>query len=343
MPDQAILIITIGLALAYSYGNGLNDAANALATVISTRVLTPTAALILGGSMNLLGALTGTAVAKTIGKGIVDPEFMSQSAVMAAILAAVIWVFLATRWGFPVSVSHSLVAAVLGAGVAAAGFSNIDSGVMTKVLLALAFSPVLGFGAAFIFMTAIYWIFRGWTPNQVTSLFSKLQILSAAFLSYSHGKNDAQNAMGIMALAWAVYYSAGQDVEVLLWMKFAAALTMAAGVAIGGWRVIRTPGNEGHQASAGFGLHSQYRCRQRYRGGFKHRASGEHHPHHQHGHHGSWRYQTPLCRALGSHTRHNVSLADNLPLLCHTGLDSVQDTRSGALGNYSTFCRGAKL
>ena len=157
-------------------------------------------------------------------------------------MAAVIWVFLATRWGFPVSVSHSLVAAVLGAGVAAAGFSNIDSGVMTKVLLALAFSPVLGFGAAFIFMTAIYWIFRGWTPNQVTSLFSKLQILSAAFLSYSHGKNDAQNAMGIMALAWAVYYSAGQDVEVLLWMKFAAALTMAAGVAIGGWRVIRTLG-----------------------------------------------------------------------------------------------------
>jgi PiT family inorganic phosphate transporter len=242
MPEQAILILTIGLALAYAYGNGINDAANALATVISTRVLTPTAALILGGTMNMAGALTGTAVAKTIGKGIVDPEFMTQAAVMAAIMSAVTWVFLATRLGFPVSVSHSLVAAVLGSGVASAGISKVDGAVMTKVLLALAFSPLLGFGAAFLTMVAIYWIFRRWTPHQVTTLFSKLQILSAAFLSYSHGKNDAQNAMGIMALAWAVHYTAGQDVEVLLWMKLAAAITMAAGVAIGGWKVIRTLG-----------------------------------------------------------------------------------------------------
>ena len=242
MPEQTILIITIALALAYAYGNGLNDAANALATVVSTRVLTPTAAVLMGGTMNVLGALTGTAVAKTIGKGIVDPEFMTQAAVMAAILSAVTWVFLATRLGFPVSVSHSLVAAVLGSGVATAGFSNVDTGVLTKVLMALAFSPLLGFGAAFITMTGIYWIFRRWTPHQVTSVFGKLQILSAAFLSYSHGKNDAQNAMGIMALAWAVHYSAGQDVDVLTWMKLAAATTMALGVAIGGWKVIRTLG-----------------------------------------------------------------------------------------------------
>ena len=124
MDDQTILVITIILALVYSYGNGLNDAANALATVVSTRVLTPTTAVLLGGSMNMVGALTGTAVAKTIGKGIVDPEFMSQSAVMAAILSAVTWVFLATRLGFPVSVSHSLVAAVLGSGVATAGIPH---------------------------------------------------------------------------------------------------------------------------------------------------------------------------------------------------------------------------
>jgi PiT family inorganic phosphate transporter len=242
MPEQTILIITIALALAYAYGNGINDAANALATVVSTRVLTPTAAVIMGGTMNMAGALTGTAVAKTIGKGIVDPEFMSQTAVMAAILSAVTWVFLATRLGFPVSVSHSLVAAVLGAGIASAGPSKVDGAVMIKVLLALAFSPVLGFGVAFIAMVALYWILHRSTPNQVNTLFGKLQILSAAFLSYSHGKNDAQNAMGIMALAWAVYYTAGQDVEVLLWMKLAAAITMAAGVAIGGWKVIRTLG-----------------------------------------------------------------------------------------------------
>ncbi|MFH1560628.1 MAG: inorganic phosphate transporter [Chloroflexota bacterium] len=240
MPDQAILVITIALALAYAYGNGLNDAANAIATVVSTRVLTPTAAVILGGTMNMVGALTGTAVAKTIGKGIVDPEFMTQAAVMAAILAAVTWIFLATRFGFPISVSHSLVAGVLGAGVAHAGFSHVHCAGLIKVLLALALSPALGFGAAFIVMTALYWIFRRWTPHQVNSLFSKLQILSAAFLSYSHGKNDAQNSMGIMALAVAVYYS--QDVSVDLWMQLASALMIGLGTALGGWRVIRTLG-----------------------------------------------------------------------------------------------------
>jgi PiT family inorganic phosphate transporter len=112
-----------------------------------------------------------------------------------------------------------LVAAVLGAGLATAGFAHVDNGVIIKVVLALALSPILGFAAALIAMTAIYWIFRRWTPTTVTTVFSKLQILSTAFLSYSHGKNDAQNAMGIMALAWAVYYSGGQGVEVLLWMK----------------------------------------------------------------------------------------------------------------------------
>ena len=127
MPDQSqiLLIITIGLALSYAYGNGLNDAANALATIVATRVLSPTAAVIMGGVMNLLGALTGTAVAKTIGKGIVDPDFMTQAAVMAAILSAVTWVIFATRFGFPVSVSHSLVAGVLGAGIATAGWDNM--------------------------------------------------------------------------------------------------------------------------------------------------------------------------------------------------------------------------
>ncbi len=240
MPEQLILIITIALALAYAYGNGLNDAANAIATVVSTRVLTPVAAVILGGFMNLVGALTGTAVAKTIGKGIVDPDLMSQAAVMAAILSAVIWVLVATRYGLPVSVSHSLVAGVLGAGVAHAGFEAVNSSTFYKVLLALAFSPLLGFGAAFVFMVIIYWVFRSWTPHQVTALFGKLQILAAAFLAYSHGKNDAQNAMGIMALAVGVYYS--REVEVELWMQLASALMIGIGTALGGWRVIRTLG-----------------------------------------------------------------------------------------------------
>ena len=242
MLETSILVATILLALLYAYGNGLNDAANAIATVISTRVLTPSAGVLLGGTMNLLGALTGTAVAKTIGKGIVDPELMTQAAVMAAITSAVAWVFVATRLGFPVSVSHSLVAGVLGAGIAVAGLPAVKTATMVKVLLALGLSPFFGFSAGFIAMIIVYWAFRKATPSQVTTLFSKLQILAAAFLSYSHGKNDAQNAMGIMAMAWAVYFSAGQDLEVMLWMKLASAITIGLGTALGGWRVIRTLG-----------------------------------------------------------------------------------------------------
>ena len=211
--SQIFLIITIILALAYAYGNGINDAANALATVVSTRVMTPTAAVIMGGVMNLAGALTGTAVAKTIGKGIVEPDFMSQTAGMSAILSAVIWVVMATRFGLPVSVSHSLVAGVLGAGIATAGWDKINDAVVIKVMLALAFSPVLGFLGAFIFMVILYWILRNWQLSSVNFLFSKLQILSAALLAYSHGKNDAQNAVGIMALGWAIYYSHEVAVE----------------------------------------------------------------------------------------------------------------------------------
>jgi PiT family inorganic phosphate transporter len=240
--EMVLLIVTIAMALAYAYSNGLNDAANALATVVSTRALSPVAALALGGSMNMLGALTGTAVAKTIGKGIVDPEFMTQTAVLSAILAAVIWVVTATRFGLPVSVSHSLVAGVLGAGIATAGISGVSYGVVTKVLLALALSPVLGFCGAFIIMVIHCWVLRRWTLARANSVFTKLQILSAGLLSYSHGKNDAQNAIGIIALAWAVHYS--QDVVVASWMQVAAGLVIGAGTALGGWRVMRTLGTK---------------------------------------------------------------------------------------------------
>mgnify|MGYP001204214282 CR=1 FL=1 len=244
MADQSIilLVITISLALLYSYGNGLNDAANALATIVATRVVSPTVAVLMGGLMNLLGALTGTAVAKTIGKGIVDPEYMTQAAVMSAILAAVSWVLVATRFGFPVSVSHSLVAGVLGSGIATAGVARVDETVVAKVMMALAFSPLLGFAGAFVFMVILSWILRNWTRSTAHAVFGKLQIMSAALLAYSHGKNDAQNAVGIMALGWAVYYSA--DVTVETWMQISAGVAIGLGTALGGWRVINTLGTK---------------------------------------------------------------------------------------------------
>ena len=242
MPDAALVVflVTLALALAYSYANGTNDAANAIATVVSTRVLPPTAALALGASFNMLGALSGTAVAKTIGKGIVRPEEINEYTVMAAILASVLWVLGATRLGFPVSVSHSLVASLVGAGLATGGLSAVVPGGLTKVLIALAVSPIAGFILAFAVMVILYKLMWRSSASAARSLFSPLQILAGAFMAYSHGKNDAQNAMGIMALATAIYFS--QDVNVELWMKLACASAIGIGTALGGWRVIRTLG-----------------------------------------------------------------------------------------------------
>ena len=242
MLEITILVISILLALAYSYANGINDAANAIATVVSTRVLTPLMAICMAAVLNLAGGLTGTAVAKTIGAGIVDstnPD-ITQFTVMAAILAAVVWVLVATRSGQPVSVSHSLVAGLVGAGLASGGPGALVGSGLFKVLLALAFSPILGFLVGILAMWAIYRLFRRSTPGTVNSLFGKLQILSAAFMAYSHGKNDAQNAIGVIALAWAVYYD--QAVAVAIWMPILAAMTISIGTALGGWKVIRTLG-----------------------------------------------------------------------------------------------------
>jgi PiT family inorganic phosphate transporter len=240
MPELAVLVVSIALALGYAYANGMNDAANTVATVISTRVMTPLAAVLMAGVMNTFGALAGTAVAKTIGKGIIDPTLMTQYAVMAAIAASIIWVIIATRTGYPVSVSHSLVAAVVGAGIAVAGFGGLNMPVVMKVLLALAFSPLLGFIGGFLLMMALFWVLRRRSHSGVNSVFGKLQLISAGFLSFSHGRNDGQNAMGIMALAWAVYYA--QDLKIDLWMQLLGALFIGLGTAIGGWRVIRTLG-----------------------------------------------------------------------------------------------------
>ena len=240
MPELILLVVSIVLAVAYAYANGMNDAANTIATVISTRVLTPGIAVAMAGIFNMVGALTGTAVAKTIGKGIIDPSLMTQYAVISAIGASVLWVAVATRRGYPVSVSHSLVAGVVGAGIAVAGVDGLNMIVVVKVLLALAFSPLLGFIGGFLFMMALYWLLRRRSPYAVNAVGGRLQILSAGFLSYSHGKNDGQNAMGIIALAWAVYYA--QDLSVEMWMILVSGLAIALGTAIGGMRVIRTLG-----------------------------------------------------------------------------------------------------
>ena len=242
MPDAAlvVLVVTILLALSYAYANGANDAANAVAAVISTRAMRPGTAVAMGAAFNAIGALTGTAVAKMIGKGIVEPSMITEYTVMGAILGSVLWVLLATRVGMPVSVSHSLVASLVGAGLATAGVDAINIGGLTKVLIALALSPILGFILGFLAVTGLFWLIRGRSPSGVRRLFLRLQIIAGAALAYSHGKNDGQNAMGIIALA-ATFYT-GRELSVDLWMVLISSAAIGIGTAIGGSRVIRTMG-----------------------------------------------------------------------------------------------------
>ena len=237
------LIAVIFLALAFDFANGFNDAANAIATVVSTRVMSPLQAVLMAGAMNFLGAISGTAVAKAVGKGVVSPDEVTLVVVAGGVAAASAWVFLASRFGLPVSGSHSLIAGVAGAGIAHGGPSVLVGSGMLKIVMGLAFSPLLGLTFGFVIMLAIYWVFRHASPAMVTTIFSKLQILTAAAMAFSHGSNDAQKTMGIITLALVVSKASSLDtIEVPLWVILLSASVMAMGTYFGGSRVIRTLG-----------------------------------------------------------------------------------------------------
>ena len=237
------LIAVILLALAFDFANGFNDAANAIATVVSTRVMSPLQAVLMAGAMNFLGAISGTAVAKAVGKGVVSPDEVTLVVVAGGVAAAAAWGFLASRFGLPVSGSHSLIAGVAGAGIAHGGPSVLVGSGMLKIVMGLAFSPLLGLTFGFVIMLAIYWVFRHASPAMVTTIFSKLQILTAAAMAFSHGSNDAQKTMGIITLALVVSKASSLDtIEVPLWVILLSASVMAMGTYFGGYRVIRTLG-----------------------------------------------------------------------------------------------------
>ncbi len=256
MPDSSLwlLLLVITLAIGFAVANGFNDAANAIATVIGTRVLSPRNAIIMAGLLNFAGAATGLEVAKTIGKGILAPEALTYLTVMAGLAAAVIWVTMATYYGLPLSVTHSLIAGLAGAGMAIAGSGAIAWNVMERVVASVVAAPVLGFVAGFVLMIILFWVFRRSAPDRVRGIFSNLQILSAAFMAYSHGKNDGQMPIGVIAMALVIYYQGigqfGQAAGVwdeiafgdLWWVIVISSLAISLGTAVGGWRVIRTLG-----------------------------------------------------------------------------------------------------
>ena len=243
MPDGAILLIPILLlVLAAEFVNGSTDAPNAIATVVSTRVLSPSLAVLMAAILNIVGALTtGTAVATTIGKGIVRPEIISIPVVAAATLTVVLWSTAAWFYGIPTSESHELIAGLTGAGLAAAGPSVLLWEGWRKVLIGLGFSTLLGFFLSVIMMTGIYWLFRRVRPSSIRRAFSRLQILSAAFMAFSHGSNDGQKFMGVFTLALVLGGAMTQFV-VPVWVMLLCGTVMGLGTAIGGWRIIRTMG-----------------------------------------------------------------------------------------------------
>ncbi len=242
MPESlALLILVILVAIGFGIANGFNDAANAIAAVIGSRALSPRAAIAMAAFFNFAGAATGTAVALTIGKGIVDAQALTLTTIIAGAGAIVIWAVVATRYGIPISLTHGLVAGLVGAGITISGSGSIVWGVLAKVISAVGIAPLLGFAGGFLLMVTIMWLFRGSALAKVRTIFNNLHILSAAFMAYSHGKNDGQMPIGLMSMALMVYYG-WSEFQIPFWVIAVSAASISLGTATGGWRVIRTLG-----------------------------------------------------------------------------------------------------
>jgi PiT family inorganic phosphate transporter len=239
-----LLITVIVLAVAFDYINGFHDTANAIATSVSTRALRPTHAILMSATANFVGALTGTAVAKTIASGIATTPsgHDGQVIIAAALVGAISWNLLTWRLGIPSSSSHALIGGLIGAVIAATGFASLNGpGITEKVLFPLVASPILGIAIGFTFMVALLNLFRRAHPKRINDRFRRLQVVSAAYMAFSHGSNDAQKTMGIITLA-LVAGGILAEPTVPLWVILIAATAISLGTAAGGWRIIKTMG-----------------------------------------------------------------------------------------------------
>ena len=244
MPDfPPSLILIIVLAIGFGVVNGFNDAANAVAASIGCRALSPRDAIILAACSNFAGAATGSAVARTIGKGILVPEAISYLTVIAALGAIIVWGSIATYYGVPVSITHGFVAGLAAAGIAVAGTGAVIWGVMRWILASVAIAPALGFVGGVGLMVILLWVFRRSAPARMRVVFSRLQWLTTAFLAYSHGKNDGQMPIGIITMALVIYTGqANLWDKIPFWVIAVSAAAISSGTAMGGWRVIKTLG-----------------------------------------------------------------------------------------------------
>jgi PiT family inorganic phosphate transporter len=273
-----LIFIVILVALVFTYINGFHDTANSIATVVATKVLSPRQAVMLAAVTNLIGAFFGTAVATTIASGLVDAQVATMPVLCCAILGAIAWNLLTWWFGLPSSSSHALVGGMCGAVLAASGnrWSSIiwsipgkdhwwqGKGILWKVIVPMISSPIVGFVVGFIVMSLLYFLLRNWRPVTVNRTFGILQFFSASYMGFAHGTNDAQKTMGLIALAlvggtasgkfdtlpdWLSFLKTnatapGQPVHIAPWIIILCALTMCAGTAAGGWRIIRTLGHK---------------------------------------------------------------------------------------------------
>jgi PiT family inorganic phosphate transporter len=239
----SFVIIIILLALFFDFLNGMNDAANSIATVVSTRVLTPRLAVLWAAFFNLVAAFFfGVHVATTIGKGVVDPGIIDAVLILATLIAAIVWTFVCTQLGLPISVSHALVGGLVGAGIAKAAFSALVLSGLLKIAIFIALAPLMGTLLGYIYMVVVYWICRRCPPQMVNKWFRRLQLVSAAAYSLGHGTNDAQKTMGIISvLLFSTGYMKG-DFHVPFWIVISCHMVIALGTLLGGWRVIETLG-----------------------------------------------------------------------------------------------------
>ena len=241
---SGVVLFIILVALTFDFLNGFHDAANSIATVVSTRVLSPQRAVLWAAFFNFVAAFVlGTGVAKTIGKGMIDLSIVTQEVVLAGLLGAIFWNLFTWYYGLPVSSSHALIGGYAGAAVAKAGMGAILFSGWIKTLLFIVLAPMIGMFLAFFLMVAVTWIFRRWRPSRLDHLFRRLQLISAGLYSLGHGGNDAQKTMGIIT-GLLVASGALKTFEVPLWVVLISHAAIALGTMFGGWRIVKTMGTK---------------------------------------------------------------------------------------------------
>jgi PiT family inorganic phosphate transporter len=254
---MVLLVFVVAVALAFDFTNGFHDTANYVATWVGTRALSPRPAVIISAAANLAGAFVTTAVATTIGKGIVNTDLVTQQAVLAALFGAIAWNLFTWRAGLPSSSTHALIGGLVGAALVQSGTAGVEwSGLWHKVIVPGAVSPVIGFAGAFVLLIVIYWLFVRLTPGLANRGFRTGQLFSGTFVAFTHGANDAQKTMGVIALA---LYTQGSISTFYIpsWVKVTAGLTIAAGTYVGGWRIVRTLGQRVYKMQPEHGFAAQ--------------------------------------------------------------------------------------